>query len=177
MHVWWVVLYLCTCVCVGELRVEVLIWWLWRGQLLLQTQSWHQLLKKNTSPVTVPTQAAHNVIRWPTCTHKRRGGQVREQHTAWHEKLGTLKNASADPRLWSTGRTVPRWQTADQTVWWTDSSTDRRLCLQSPSSLALIDKDKPVYIRKDLRTSKNCWMTNEKKSPLFWEDKYYITFK
>lgn len=52
-----------TRVCVGELRVEVLIRRLRRRQLLLQTQSRHQLLEENTCPVTVAAQAAHNVIR------------------------------------------------------------------------------------------------------------------
>lgn len=52
-----------TRVCVGELRVEVLIRRLRRRQLLLQTQSRHQLLEENACPVTVAAQAAHNVIR------------------------------------------------------------------------------------------------------------------
>lgn len=39
---------------------------------------------------------------------------------------------STNLRLWSIGQTVPRWQTAAQTVWWTDSNTDKHPDLQSP---------------------------------------------
>lgn len=59
-----------TCICVGELGIEVLIWWLWRWKLLLQTEGRHQLLEKDTRPVTVPAETAHNAICWATCKHR-----------------------------------------------------------------------------------------------------------
>lgn len=49
---------------------------------------------------------------------------------------------STHPRLWSTGRTAPHWQTAAQTVWWTDSSTDRCLDLQSPLCPTLTETER-----------------------------------
>ncbi len=73
----WGVLFPCmvTCVCVGELRVEVLIWRLRRRKLLLQTESWHQLLKEDACSITVPAETAHDVIGW--MTWERRGGTGR----------------------------------------------------------------------------------------------------
>ncbi len=151
-----------TCVCVGKLGVEVLIWRLRRRKLLLQTESRHQLLKEDARPITVPAETAHDVIGRATCKQRERG---KERERPWIGKRVTQSNISikqqfginlyglckhwrqgvcttTDLRLWSTGRTVPRWQTAAQRVWWTDSSTDRRPDLQSPLCPTLTETER-----------------------------------
>lgn len=111
----WAVLALRTCVSVGELRVEVLFRRLWRRQLLLQTESRHQLLKENTRPVAVAAQAAHDVVGRPTCT--QRGGQLREEEPHWHQTPTTC--------VWICSPTTLKYWSNRPTL--TDSRSDSRM--------------------------------------------------
>lgn len=140
-----------TCVCVGELRVEVLIWRLWRRKLLLQTESRHQLLKEDTRPIAVPAETAHDVLGRTTCTDTERErdwaswGQVTKSNTSIQQQCGIALTVHwpTTRKYWSNSPTL------------TDSSSDslmerqqhRQMSGSPESIMSNTDRDGEIFTK------------------------------